>query len=90
MKNQKAPNEARSTTAIGTTIAGMSVERLDEAFAAAALLVAGAEAFEAVVSKVDEAESASADVREAYSAELVIVLILSVVMVVLMPWPVTL
>jgi hypothetical protein len=64
MKNQKTPKDASSTTATGTTIAGMRVDRFEEDCFAAALLVAAAEVVEDVRT-VEEEEAASADVREA-------------------------
>lgn len=82
MKNQNNPKEANNTTATGTTMAGIKVDRLELDFAAAALVVAAAEVVEVVVCIVDDDEAAAAEVREAYSAELVIVLVTSVVNVV--------
>jgi hypothetical protein len=84
MTNQNTASDAKSTTATGTTMAGMSVERFELDCFAAALLVAAADvADDVVVRTVDEEEAAAAtDVREAYSAEFVMVRVTSVVKVV--------
>ena len=79
MKNQKIPSDTSNTTAVGTTIAGIRVDRFEVDCLAAALLVAAADVVEEVVVRTveDDEAAAAADVREAYSAESVIVLITS-------------
>jgi hypothetical protein len=80
MRNQNTPREASSTTITGTTIAGIRVEVfVEEDFSEATLLVAAAEVLEVVVEWVlVEAERAAADVRDAYSDWLVMILVLVV------------
>ena len=75
--NQKRANEASNTTTIGTTMAGISVLRLDDGASVVAPAVARdvEEALEEVGSVVEDEESAAADVMEAYSRASVIVLV---------------
>lgn len=66
-------------------MAGTSVLRLEEDFWGAAVFVAEVVAAEVVGRVVVAEDSASAEVRDAYSAEFVIVLVLSVVIVEMIP-----
>ena len=68
-------------TTTGTTIAGMRVVKFELDCFVAALLVAAAGVVEVVVRTVDEEEAAAAaaEVREAYSAEFVMVLVTALV-----------
>jgi hypothetical protein len=76
MKNQNAPREANSSTAIGTTIAGISVLRFEFEECAATELVAAWEVVEVELCvAVANEDAASADVMDANCEGSIIVLI---------------
>jgi hypothetical protein len=63
--NQNRPSEASKIKTIGTTIAGINVERFEDEVDAGVEGVGLAEAFDCVTFAVVEADKAAADVREA-------------------------